>query len=216
MVVQIEQIAQLGGETLGVLEVLHAQRAAADFVFIGRADTATGGTDFFATALLTRGFSRHIECRMKRQNQGTGFADAQARAQLYASLLQARHLFQQLGHRQDHAIADVATDSGAHDAAGDQMQSGFDAVDHQRMAGVVTALETHHSLGTFRQPVHQLALAFVAPLGSDHDDVSARFLIHVLFYKVVRVQPPDCSTSARSQWNSSTSLSWPGRTHTTV
>ena len=59
------------------------------------------------------------------------------------------------------------------------MQSGFDTVDDQRMAGVVAALKTHHGLGAFGQPVHQLALAFVAPLGSDHDDVSARFGIHV-------------------------------------
>ena len=59
------------------------------------------------------------------------------------------------------------------------MQSGFDTIDHQRMAGVVAALETHHGLRAFGQPVHQLALAFIAPLGSDHDDVSARFSIHV-------------------------------------
>ena len=95
---QIEQIAQLGGETLGVLEVLHAQGAAADFVFVGRADSAPGGADFFATTLFARGFARHIECRMKRQNQGAGFADAQARAQLHAGLLQARHFLQQFGH----------------------------------------------------------------------------------------------------------------------
>jgi hypothetical protein len=47
------------------------------------------------------------------------------------------------------------------------------------MAGVMAALETHHGVGTFRQPVHQLALTFVTPLGSNDDDVSARFGIHV-------------------------------------
>jgi hypothetical protein len=59
------------------------------------------------------------------------------------------------------------------------MQSRLDTVDDQRMAGVVATLETHHGLGAFGQPIHQLAFALIAPLGSDHDDVSARFGIHV-------------------------------------
>jgi hypothetical protein len=59
------------------------------------------------------------------------------------------------------------------------MQSGFDTIDHQRMAGVVAALETHNGPGALRQPVNQLAFAFIAPLGSNDDYVSARFGIHV-------------------------------------
>ena len=42
------------------------------------------------------------------------------------------------------------------------------AVDHQGMAGIVAALEAHHDLGPLGQPVDDLALAFVAPLGADH------------------------------------------------
>ena len=41
------------------------------------------------------------------------------------------------------------------------------AVDHQRVAGIVAALETHHDIGPLRQPVDDLALALVAPLRAD-------------------------------------------------
>ena len=41
------------------------------------------------------------------------------------------------------------------------------------MAGVVTTLKTDHALRVLRQPVDDLALAFVTPLGADDDDVLA-------------------------------------------
>ncbi|MDT4884364.1 hypothetical protein FQZ97_1204960 [compost metagenome] len=48
------------------------------------------------------------------------------------------------------------------------MQSRLHTVDDQRVARVVAALETHHAGGGFSQPVDQLALAFVTPLGPHH------------------------------------------------
>ena len=44
------------------------------------------------------------------------------------------------------------------------------AVDHERVAGVVTALEAHHRGGALGEQIDDLALAFVAPLGADHDE----------------------------------------------
>ena len=72
-----------------------------------------------------------------------------------------------------HAVADVARHAIAHDARGDQLQSGLHALDDERVARVVATLEAHHCLRVIRQPVHHLALAFVAPLGTDDDHVSA-------------------------------------------
>src|SRR3979490_3155480 len=37
------------------------------------------------------------------------------------------------------------------------------------MAGIVAALEAHDDVGLFGQPVDDLALALVAPLGPDHN-----------------------------------------------
>ena len=41
------------------------------------------------------------------------------------------------------------------------------------MAGIVATMKAHHALGRFGQPVHQLAFAFVAPLGAHNDYVAA-------------------------------------------
>ena len=46
-----------------------------------------------------------------------------------------------------------------------------DAVDDQRMAGVMAALKAHHDIGPDRQPIDDLALALVAPLGADHHHI---------------------------------------------
>ena len=42
------------------------------------------------------------------------------------------------------------------------------------MAGIVAALEAHDDVGPLRQPVDDLALAFVAPLGADDDHIRHR------------------------------------------
>ena len=44
--------------------------------------------------------------------------------------------------------------------------------DDQRVAGVVAALEAHHHVGAAGEPVDDLALALVAPLGADDGDVT--------------------------------------------
>ena len=59
-VVELEQLLQLGGKALGVLEVLRAQGAAGDLVFVGGAYAAAGGADFFAAAFFAGGLARHV------------------------------------------------------------------------------------------------------------------------------------------------------------
>ena len=53
---------------------------------------------------------------------------------------------------------------------GNQRQDGLAAADHQRVAGVVAALEARDRGGALGQQVDDLALAFIAPLGADDDD----------------------------------------------
>ncbi len=74
--------------------------------------------------------------------------------------------------REHHAVADEAVDVAAQDARGNQVQHGLLAADDQRVAGVVAALEAHHALRVVGEPVDDLALALVAPLGADDDDVA--------------------------------------------
>ena len=113
-----------------------------------------------------------VERRMQRQNQRTGFADAQTRTHVHAHGLQPGDFLQQLRGGEHHAIADVAGGPGPHDSTGNQVQRGFHTVDDQRVTGIVATLETHHGLGVIRQPVNDFALAFVAPLCADDYRIS--------------------------------------------
>jgi len=85
--------------------------------------------------------------------------------------LQLLDLGQQRPGVDDHTVADHGELSRTHDAGGQKAQLVGDAVDHERVAGIVAALEAHDHIGPRGQPVHNLAFAFVAPLGADHRHV---------------------------------------------
>ena len=85
---------------------------------------------------------------------------------------QLAHLLEQRLRRQHHAVADEAGHVVVQDAGGNQPQDGLLAVDDQRVAGVVAALEAHHAGDAVGQQIDDLALAFVAPLGADDDHVA--------------------------------------------
>src|SRR5690606_21391117 len=76
-----------------------------------------------------------------------------------------------LGHEgpgvDHHAIADHR-ELAAHHAGGQQRQLVDLLADDQRVAGIVPALEARDDVGAVRQPVDQLALALIAPLGTHH------------------------------------------------
>ena len=73
-----------------------------------------------------------------------------------------------------HAVADHRELARTDDAGGKQRELEHLAVDHQRMAGVMAALETNDDVGGERQPVDDLPLSFVAPLGADNNDIGHR------------------------------------------
>ncbi len=59
----------------------------------------------------------------------------------------------------------------AHDAGGQRVELVGHPVDDQRVAGIVAALEAHDHVRALGEPVDDLALALVAPLGADHHDI---------------------------------------------
>ena len=70
----------------------------------------------------------------------------------------------------DHdAVADDAGLGLVEDAGRDEVELELLAVAHDRVAGVVAALVAHHHVGLLGEQVGDLAFAFVAPLGADHD-----------------------------------------------
>ena len=158
-----------GPKRVEVLQVLHADGAPADLVLVGWADASAGGADL---AFSGRRFAHDIQLAVQRQDQRSVLGDAQVvPADLHALLLQPFDLVAQRPGIDHHAVADDAELAGAHDARGQQRQLVGLVADHQRVAGVMAALEAHHDVGALRQPVDDLALALVAPLGADHDDV---------------------------------------------
>src|ERR1700757_4061405 len=60
---------------------------------------------------------------------------------------------------------------GVESAGGNEVKDCFFAVDDQRMAGVVTALEPHHDIRIVGKEIYDLAFTFVSPLSADDCDV---------------------------------------------
>ena len=82
--------------------------------------------------------------------------------------------FLQKSQRIDHhSIADDAGALGPQNAAGHQLQDKLLAVDDDRVSGVVAAGVARHYRKSVGKNVDNLALALVAPLGSDNDCGSA-------------------------------------------
>ena len=106
-----------------------------------------------------------------------------------ALFLELRDLVDQRLRIDHHAVADDGELAPAHHARGQQRQLVGRAVDHQRMAGIVAALEADDDVGLFGQPVDDLALALVAPLGPDH--------YHIRHQRSSLRQRPDTDAGSR-------------------
>src|SRR5690606_37113658 len=72
---------------------------------------------------------------------------------------------------EDHSVADDRQLAGPDDTRWQQRQLVDLAVDDQRVAGIVPALETHDDVCPLRKPVDDLSLALVTPLRADDHDI---------------------------------------------
>ena len=200
-VIVSQVFAQLGGKTLGVEQILHADGTTGHLVFVGRANATAGGADL---VFALGGFARLVQRDVVGQDQRAGFGNLQAAGHVDAGGLQFVDFLQQRFRRQHHAIADKAGLARMQHAGRNQAQHGFLAIHHQGVASVVAALEAHHALGVIGQPVNNLAFAFVTPLGADHDYVLGHE--ETSLHNAVQweangstCQPSARQTSARSQ-----------------
>ena len=91
-VVIVEHFAELGREALAREQILHADRAARDFVLVRRADAAAGRADL---RFAHRSLARAVERDVMRQDQRACFRDAQAARHFDAGALQLAHLLEQ-------------------------------------------------------------------------------------------------------------------------
>ena len=159
-----QQAFDLAFKSLGIGKVRDADRPAADLVLIGRANAATGGADLACARL---GLARGVQIAVNGQDQGGVVGQNQkVRRDLHALRANAGYLVQQGPRIDHHAIADHR--QLALDHAGGEKRELVDLfADHEGVSGIVAALKAHHHIGPVRQPVDQLSLAFIAPLGAD-------------------------------------------------
>ena len=158
---------RLDGRPIG--QVAQPDRPAADLVLVGRADAPAGGADLDAAGGI---LAQRVQLAVERQDQGAVGGDLERPGGDVDAL--AGQPVDLLGQRpgvDDHAVADHRQLARPDDARRQQAELVDGAVDDQRVAGVVAALEAHHHVGAFRQPVDDLALAFVAPLGAYHHHI---------------------------------------------
>ena len=67
------------------------------------------------------------------------------------------------------------------------VQDGLLTLDHQRVASVVSTLESNYRAGTLGQQIDDLPLALVTPLGADYNDVLTHVIL--LFYPLLVAYP---------------------------
>ena len=168
-VVVRQQAVDLVRQRVEVGQIHQADGAAADLVLIGGADAAAGGADRGAGV---GGFAQRVELAMQRQDQRDVLGDAQiVRADGDALAPQLRDLVEKGLRIEHHAVADHRELGRPQHAGRQQRQLVGLAIDDERMAGIVAALEAHDDIGLLRQPVDDLALPLVTPLGADDDNI---------------------------------------------
>ena len=149
-------------------QITHPDGPAADFVFIGGSDPASGRADLAGTGSR---LAQSVKITVQRQDQRAivgkrkvVWIDFHAlRGQLFNLGLQCPGV-------EHHAIADDRQRAG-HDPRWQQAELVDLVTHHQRMPCVVATLKAHHRIGTAGQPVDDLAFALIAPLGADHGNI---------------------------------------------
>jgi hypothetical protein len=164
-----QQALDLVRQRIEVGEIHQPDGTATDLVFIGRADASTRGAN---RGNRVGRLPERIEFTMQRQNQRDVFGDAQIlRANRDALSLQLGDFVEERLRIDHHAIADHRQLRRPQHAGRQQRQFVGFAIDDQGVAGIMTALEAYDDVSLLRQPVDDLALPFVAPLGADDDNI---------------------------------------------
>jgi hypothetical protein len=156
-------------EQVGVQQVGHADAAAADLVFVARADAARGGAD--GDAVHAR-FAHLLHHAVEGEDDVGAVADGDLAGDVDAGLFEHVEFVEQRLGVHHHAVADHAARVGMKHAAWNQLQDELLRADLDGVARVVAALIAGDDVKFLREQIDDLALAFVAPLGAQHDDVA--------------------------------------------
>jgi hypothetical protein len=156
---------ELLAKDLLVVQVLHADADPCGAVGVGGTDPALGRAERVLPEeplrhLLELEVVRHDQVRVQRQPET---ADVEAgRGELIQLAEQHRRV-------DDDAVRDHVGDVREQHARRHEVELELAALGDDRVAGVVTALVPDHEVHPVRQVVDRLALAFITPLGAEHD-----------------------------------------------
>jgi hypothetical protein len=174
LVLEVQHALDLLGQDLLVEEVLDPDADAVHLVGVRRADAAAGRAD---PATAEEALGDLVDGAVVVRDHVRVGAHLE-QADVDASGDQRVELLEQHREVDHHAVADHRRHAGAEDAAGQQVQRVLLVADHHGVAGVVAAVELHDVVDAAAEEVGRLALALVAPLGSDDGDRRHGFLPH--------------------------------------
>src|ERR1700730_13899388 len=178
-------------QTVRLGQVHEPDRAAARLVLVSWPDAAFGGSDLHRFDVC--GFAMGVEFAVQGEDQRHVLGDLQiVWRDLDALSCELGDFICKMMRIEDDAIADDREFSGPHYPSGQQRELIDIVVDDERMPGIVAALEAHHDIGLERQPIDDLALAFVAPLGADHHHIrheTYRFSPRALLKEPPKIRP---------------------------
>ena len=164
----VQQGAHFFGEGLVLQQVDEAHPSAGGLVLVSRTDAPPCGTDFLVALL---GFAGQVDGLVVGHDQMGAFAHLYSvDADVDALAAEIVHFLDQHRWVDHHAVADQAG-LALQDTGGNQVADELFTIDHHRVPRIVAALEADDNIGPCRQKVDDLALALVAPLGSDDDDI---------------------------------------------
>ena len=158
----------MAGERIGLGKVHEADGAPSHLVLIGGADAALGGADPRAGI---RGFARGVELAMQGKDERQLSAMRRISGVILMPCFSSRSISSTSACGSSTTPLPMTESLPAHNARREERELIRRAVDDQRMAGVVAALKAHDDIGLLGEPVDDLALAFVTPLGADDDHI---------------------------------------------
>mmetsp|Transcript_10587 Transcript_10587/g.28988 ORF Transcript_10587/g.28988 Transcript_10587/m.28988 type:complete len:272 (-) Transcript_10587:61-876(-) len=162
------QLAQLVSKSVHELQVTHADPVADGLGGVGWSNAALGGADLLASARQLC-LTQAINLLMQVKQQVGPVRDEQAPLDLHPPGLQGLDLAEHAWQVHHHAVANHAYCVRVKDAGGHKVQRVLVALGVvDGVPGVCPTLGTRNNLVLSSQDVHELALALISPLSTQH------------------------------------------------
>ncbi len=175
-----------------VEEILGANTKAGVFIAIGGTDSSLGCSQSDLGVALPGTVGGFV----MGQHQVGEAGDEEPLGEVNPPAHQLIELTKQLVNVNHAAVADYAVGLLADSPRRNQVQHVFFIIDDDGVSGVGSTVKTNHHIGGFAQAVNNLALTFVAPLGTNDDhtghDTTPYAGVNLLFTRRGMVaQPPN-------------------------